>query len=88
VAQLRDVVQGRAVTYRIELFQEGRVVESATWPDLIGAKQRAAYLMLVKRATGAVIVQRLTGEVEARYGMTEAASEPNDVGTTPDESDP
>jgi hypothetical protein len=58
------------MTYRIALYKFGQPFETVFWPDLIGAKERAAYLILVKQATGAFIVERLSGEAVARYGNT------------------
>jgi hypothetical protein len=58
------------VPYRIELFKDAQVFETDIWPDLAGAKHKAAYLILVKSATGAAIVDSLSGEIKARYGQT------------------
>ncbi len=66
------------VAYRIELFRDAQIFETVLWPDLAGAKHKAAYLMLVKRATGAAIVDSLSAEVKARYGDTGASQSVSD----------
>jgi hypothetical protein len=58
------------MSYRIQLYRDGQVLEAVSWPDLASAKERVAYLILVKRATGATIAKKATGEIISRYGDT------------------